>query len=218
MNRINCTFYRPERVNTNEFTNIIGKMAGDLDTLCSQPVKTYDVVQYVYQLLTLAKPLERRPEMYFLGMDEPQNMPSDVRVAYFYRPTYIGTAIIIRAILLHPELLDPALELDWEYETEFKEAVKTVFPGLLLGCTGRSFAGHGYDGLHGLIGAMYIFAKAGTSEFVAKYPDLCKEFTDLYTNSIHLIEEKVSNGKMKNEWGDDYTNEAKRVLEFHRGC
>lgn len=182
MTRIQCTFYRPEQVSINEYNNIVGKMEGDLNVFCSDQGKSCDIIGYAEKLLLSAEPLKRRPEMYFLGLDEPHNMPSDARVEYFYKPTYIAAAIIIRAILLHPGLLESKESTD-KQERKVGELAKTVFPGILLGCTGRGFAGHGYDEEQGRAEAMNIFAKAGTSEFVAKYPEFCKEFTKLY-NSI----------------------------------
>lgn len=217
MKKISSTFYRPQQVNTREYANIIAKMEGDLNTLCTEAVKAEDVYRYVYTLAAQAKPLKRRPEMCFLGLDEPEKMPGDARVEFFYKPTYISTAIIIRSILLHPELLDAALPFNWKDAAKCRETVNAVLPGLLLGCTGRGFSGHGYDGLQGLIETLTIFTKAGTAEFIDRYPEICDAFSSLYVSSIRSVEEMVQNGKAQNEWGDDYTEEAERLLKLYRG-
>lgn len=210
MKNLSCTFYRPEKVNINEFREIITKLESDLDTLCSENIDASDIYEYVYRLAGFARPLKSDPKMCFFGLDEPENMPGDARVAFFYRPTYLGAAIIIRSVLLHPELLDTA--------HKYGSVVKKTLPGILLACTGRGFSGHGYDGLKGLIETLTVFTKAGTAQFVVRYPDICNEFSDLYISSMNMIEERVRTDTVKNEWGDDYTEEAQMLLkDYHRG-
>ena len=46
MKKISSTFYRPQQVNTREYANIIAKMEGDLNTLCTEAVKAEDVYRY----------------------------------------------------------------------------------------------------------------------------------------------------------------------------
>ena len=184
MKKLCCTFYRPEKVNINEFREIITKLEDDLNTLCNENIDISDICEYVYRLASYARPLKSNPKMYFLGLDEPENMPSDARVGFFYRPTYLGAAIIIRSVLLHPELLDTT--------DRYSAAVKKTLPGILFACTGRGFSGHGYDGLKGLIETLSVFTKAGTAQFVERYPDICNEFSDLYISSMNMIEERVN--------------------------
>ena len=210
MKNLSCTFYRPEKVNINEFREIITKLESDLDTLCSENIDASDIYEYVYRLAGFARPLKSDPKMCFFGLDEPENMPGDARVAFFYWPTYLGAAIIIRSVLLHPELLDTA--------HKYGSVVKKTLPGILLACTGRGFSGHGYDGLKGLIETLTVFTKAGTAQFIEEYPDICNEFSDLYISSMNMIEERVRTDTVKNEWGDDYTEEAQMLLkDYHRG-
>lgn len=209
MKKLICTFHRPEKVNISEFREIITKLEDDLEALCNENIDASDICEYVYQLAGYARPLKRDPKMYFLGLDEPENMPGDARVGYFYRPTYLGAAIMIRSVMLHPELLNAA--------DKYGTAVKKALPGILLACTGRGFSGHGYDGLRGVIETLTVFTKAGTAQFVEKYPDICNEFSDLYTSSMNMIEERVRTDTVKNGWGDDYTKEAQILLkDYHK--
>ena len=205
MKKLSCTFYRPEKVNINEFREIVKKLESDLDTLCNENINASDIYEYVYRLAGYARPLKRDPKMCFFGLDEPENMPSDARVGFFYRPTYLGAAIMIRSVMLHPELLDAA--------DRYGAAVKKALPGILLACTGRGFSGHGYDGLRGVIETLTVFTKAGTAQFVEKYPGICNEFSDLYISSMNMIEERVRTDTVKNGWGDDYTKEAQMLLK-----
>ncbi|MBQ8052486.1 MAG: hypothetical protein IJ198_01585 [Lachnospiraceae bacterium] len=209
MKELICTFYRPEKVNINEFCGIITKLEDDLDTLCNENIDASDICEYVYRLAGYARPLKRDPKMYFLGLDEPENMPGDARVDFFYRPTYLGAAIMIRSVMLHPELLNAA--------DRYGAAVKITLPGILLGCTGREFSGHGYDWLKGLIETLTIFTKAGTAQFVEKYPYICNEFSDLYISSMNMIEKRVCADTVKNQWGEDYTKEAQLLLKDYHG-
>jgi hypothetical protein len=71
--------------------------------------------------------------MKFLGLAEPHEMPSDARVDYFYKPTYIATAFIIKAILLYPSLLNEATFLDSDLEFTV-DTVKATLSSLMLGC------------------------------------------------------------------------------------
>lgn len=217
MKKIECTFYRPEEPNLAEFSNIIGKMKADLHTICAEEVSTESVYQYVYDLARAARPLEYKPEMSFLGLDDPNNMPSDARVDFFYRPTYIGTAIIIRAILLHPELWDEGKIQGWEHEADCRKELKKAFPGLLKGSTARHFSGAGSEALLGMIEALRIFAEAGTGEFVEKYPDICSEFTELYRDSVQELRSRVAMNAAHGRWGEDYTEEAKETLRIIEG-
>ena len=214
MNKIECTFYRPEKVSIREFSNIVRKMEKDLDTFCREPVDEISIRRYVEVLLNQAQPLKGRPEMFFLGLDDPRSMPSDARVDFFYRPTYIGAAIIIRAVLLYPDLLDAKAGLRENCDSEDEKSLKYVFPRLLTGCTGRDFAGAGYEGLVGLIETLTLFTSAGTSEFVEKYPNLCKPFSELYTSSMDFIRNGIKEGTLKGNWGEDYTEKAEQLMEL----
>ncbi len=205
MKKLTCTFYRPEKVRIDEFQEIVEKLEKDLDTLCNDRIAAPDVYEYVYRLSESARVLKGKEEVRFLGLDEPANMPGDARVDFFYRPTYLGAAIMIRSVLLHPELLGS--------EDRYGAAVQKALPGLLLACTGRGFLGHGYDRLRGLIETLTVFTKAGAAEFIQKYPELCHEFSDLYIQSMKMLEEKVEDHTVRNEWGDDYTKEALALLK-----
>ena len=105
---MNCTFYRPKTVNTNEFENIVGKLRYDLHLLETEKNDEWSVYTYVYSLSNLVKPLAKNHKMFFLGFDEPEKMTSDARVDFFYRPTYIATAFMMKAVLLYPSLMNEA--------------------------------------------------------------------------------------------------------------
>ena len=201
MKKITCTFYRPETVKISEFQEITNKLREDLDLICNDEVSADDVRAYAESLMAMAKPLNRNPEMYFLGLDEPEKMPGDARVDFFYTPTYLGTAIVMKAVTMYPDLL--------------KEH-GSIIHGLMLGCTGRGFRGHGFDDLEGMIGTLRIFAGANIDSFISKNPEVCIEFNNLYRDSVDMLEKLLAEGRVRNEWGEDYTETAEEVLNLSR--
>ena len=201
MKKLECTFYRPEKANIEEFFEIVHKLGADLDLVCNENVPEDAVRSYARNLIALAKPLKGNPEMYFLGLDEPENMPSDARVDFFYNPTYYGTAIIMRAVMKHPDLLK-------EHENEIR--------GLMMGCTGRGFKGSGYGGLRGLLETLKIFAGADCDGFLSEYPELCAEFTGLYRERMKSLEEWLEESPVRGSWGEDYTEKAREVVALRR--
>jgi len=173
---MNCTFYRPTTINTKEFENFIGKLSYDLHRLETEQHDEWSVYTYFYALSCHALPLEKNPSMSFIGLAAPESMPSDARVDYFYRPTYIAAAFMIKAVLMYPSLMNEATFLDSELDFTV-DTVKRTLTACLLGCTGRGFDGAGVLPLKACV---KIFEDAGADEFVMKYPELCPEFTKLY--------------------------------------
>ena len=181
---MNCTFYRPTTINTREFENIIGKLSYDLHRLETEQHDEWSVYTYFYALSCHATPLEKNPAMSFIGLAAPESMPSDARVDYFYRPTYIAAAFMIKAVLMYPSLMNEATFLDSELDFTV-DTVKRTLAAYLLGCTGRGFDGAGVLPLKACV---KIFEDAGADEFVAKYPELCPEFTKLYQEKKAFVE------------------------------
>ena len=118
--------------------------------------------------------MKHRSDMLFWGLDEPDSMPSDARVDFFYTPTYLATAFIIKATLIYPDLLE-------------SEDVKNKLIKALLGSTARNFSGHGYESIDGKVDAMKIFIAAGTGTFISMHPYFCQEFTDLFYKTMEVI-------------------------------
>lgn len=207
-----CTFYRPANNNTNEFENIIGKLRYDVLTLNQETADSLNIYNYVLRLSEEAQPLEKNPAMMFWGMDKPERMPGDIRVEYFYKPTYIATAFLMKAAVLFPELMEDD-DLDWEFGSECINLFKKVLPAAMLGCTGRGFMGSGYDDVKGLFDTLTIFAEGNAKSFVEKYPDVCPEFTKMFNETVQMLRDKVNEGSGHDSWGTNYIPRATSVLK-----
>lgn len=180
---MNCTFYRPTTVNLKEFENIIGKLSYDLHLLETRKHDEWSVYTYFYSLCCLAEPLKKNPIMRFFGMAAPESMPSDARVDFFYRPTYIATAFMIKAVLMYPSLMDETAFLDSELDFTV-DTVKQTLASCMLACTSRGFDGAGVLRLEDCV---KLFSDAGTDEFLEMYPELCPEFTELYRERTAFV-------------------------------
>lgn len=181
---MDCTFYRPATVNLKEYENIIGKLSNDLHMLETQKHDEWSIYTYFYSLSCLAEPLKNNPTMRFFGMTAPETMPSDARVDYFYRPTYIATAFMMKAVLLYPSLMNEATFLDSELDFTVN-TVRQTLAACMLACTGRGFDGAGVLRLKDCI---QLFSEAGADAFLEKYPDLCSEFSELYQERKAFLE------------------------------
>lgn len=180
---MHCTFYRPQTVNTTEFYNIVGKLHFDLLQLETKSTEETDVYRYVHKLCSLAKPSFANPDMRFLGLDDPENMPRDARVEFLYLPTYIATAFIMKATLLYPSLLDE--EAFCGATPEFNaNVVSKAIASLMLACTAREFSGADVMRLSEVV---EIFDKADAEDFILHHLDMCPEFNLLFWKAkIHV--------------------------------
>lgn len=203
MSKIECTFYRPsaEEWSIDECNRIIKKLKDDFLAICAGEVDLDDTCRYAETLLSYARPLEGNPNMQFLGLISPQTMPAKERVYFFYVQSYLGAAICIRAAVERPEILNDPRR-------------REILRGLLLGNTQRKFHGAGYDWLIGLIQTLWIYAEAGTDSFLQRNWFLCEKFSKLYRDSIKLLEKMISENKVHNVWGTDYTDDASEVISI----
>jgi len=194
------TFRRRGELNGRTFEQIISEMRDGLNELVEGKAEKEDIILYTRKLIKDAKPLDKNPSMMFWGLDEPQKMPSDSRVLFFYTPSYIAVSILA-FIRMHGPC--EATELEG-----FEDTLKRG----LLGATGRTFSGSGHDAIIGLIDAMEIFSLAGMHKFVKEYPDVCPTFTSVFLYGRSILEERLNTGSVQNGWGQDFTKEAESVI------
>lgn len=125
-------------------------------------------------------------------------IPSDSRVDFSHMPTYICSAILMKAFIMDPE--------SFEYESELSK-------GLKMSCA-RGLTGHGYDSLKGQIEALNIFKKGHIREFIDLYPDLCGEFTEMIAEITEMFYERESEANFTGSWGESYEEDIKAINEY----
>lgn len=95
----------------------------------------------------------------------PKGAPSDARIDYYYTPTYLCTALLMKAYLRGiPEGIQVA-----QLEDSLRRG--------LTASMGRKFDGHGFDGVDD---AAKILKEGGSEIFVREHPDFHPAFTALY--------------------------------------
>lgn len=199
------SFYRPATINTMEMESILEKLQEDLRSIRSGQVSEEAMISYVQKIIEDAKPLAENQSMVFMGFAEPETMPSDSRVRYFYEPTYLAACILLQAKL---QGVERVLTL-----SGFDEC----FRKMLHGSTGRGFQGAGYDDFRGLLHSLNLFYEAGVLEFLEKFPSYAPSFTRAFQAAQDYLSWRCRKEKVLGSWGEEYTEEAKGLLEKLRG-
>lgn len=127
-------------------------------------------------------------------------IPTDARVDFCHMPTYLCTAILMKAFMTD----------DSQFTLKEKSALKN---GLKMSCA-RTLRGHGYEALKGQIEALNIFFKAGLNEFMDLHHELCPEFSEMIKNIISKFNEMESQGKFLGSWGESYETEIRAINEY----
>lgn len=194
------TFYRPEIKSGRILEDIVDKVKQDYMELLTGNVPYSDQVTYFTAAVKAGVALVKDENMMFWGLDEPQNMPADCRVIFFYNPTYYTVAMMIYGITHNPKLLKDV------------EGLAECFKKGLLASTGRSMNGAGYDAELGLMDALEIFANAGAHNFIATNPNLCPTFNQCYLDGFQFLQNRISTNTAITDRGEDYSKRAKKLL------
>ena len=125
---------------------------------------------------------------------------SDCRVVYCHEPTYICTAILMKALLADENALE-GREME-------------ILPAAMHMCCARRLQGHGYDGLSGLIHAVDYFIKSDVKSFLKKYPDMCPEFTEMFRQIEEYFADCVEKEAFCGSWGEDYEQPIRAIHAY----
>lgn len=125
------------------------------------------------------------------------DVPSDARVDFCHMPTYICTAILMKAYMMDCDA----------FPCEGKSALSN---GLRMSCA-RNLRGHGYGALKGQIEALKIFMKAGLREFLDLHDDLSPGFCEMVDRIISNFRDMESNGEFLGPWGESYEDEIRAI-------
>ena len=132
-----------------------------------------------------------------LNMD---HLPSDAKIDFYYLPTYLCTAILMKAFLTDED----ALTL---------KAKSGLLKGLKVSCA-KNLHGHGYEALKGQIEALNIFMKAGLNEFIDLHSDFCPEFSEMINKIISKFQDMEVQAKFLGPWGESYESDIKLINEY----
>lgn len=125
---------------------------------------------------------------------------SDCRVFYCHEPTYICSALLIKALLKDKEV--------------FCGKEETILSKALYMCCARGLKGHGYDGMSGQLKAISYFMKCNIKEFLSQYPDICIEFSDMFQQIKELYARYVKEESYYGAWGESYKDKMIEVYHY----
>jgi gamma-glutamylcyclotransferase (GGCT)/AIG2-like uncharacterized protein YtfP len=128
------------------------------------------------------------------------DIPTDARVDFCWIPTYLCTAVLMKACLT-------------DHDSFTQKEKSALLEGLRISCA-RNLRGHGYDAFKGQIEALNIFIKAGLREFIDLYPEICPEFTEMIEDIISQFHQRESEGKFTGSWGESYEDEIRSINEY----
>ena len=127
-------------------------------------------------------------------------IPSDARVDFCHMPTYICTAILMKAYLTNSEAFTSKEE-------------SALSKGFEMSCA-RNLVGHGFEALRGQIDALRIFMKAGLNEFMDLHSDFCPKFTEMISTITSEFRDMESKGEFFGSWGKSYETDIKEINEY----
>ena len=123
---------------------------------------------------------------------------ADARVDFCHMPTYMATAILMRAYLRDRNFL--------------RGKEKEILVPALKMCCARGLNGHGFDDLRGQIEAMRLFIRAGVQEFVQKYPAMHTRFTMMINSIVDRYREYIAQGKFVFYFGENHEQEFREIV------
>lgn len=132
------------------------------------------------------------------------DMDSDARVHFIFRPTYIATATLSRALCEYP--LVPL---------SIPGYMKALQAGMLF-CSHRGLQGHGYDADAGAIDALRVLSLGKVPWLLNRHPDVCPELKSAIDNVANDMAQRLVAGTAIGAWGEDYSEGFRSAVETLR--
>lgn len=192
-------------VNTEVWYRSNKKLEQDLLELTTNTVTEKEISAYLKDMISALKPVnnDQYNGMLFLMYDEPSSMPSDARVEFVYKPTYLAATIMMTAMNRYSGIAESKI-------------LKNTLSAVLEATIGRQFRGAGYDENEGFVDTMRIFGTGDTLEFIGKYPSINERFVSKFKEAFAFLEEGICSGKVKNAWsGEDYREKGVKILAMY---
>ena len=122
------------------------------------------------------------------------NVPTDIRVMYCYRPTYICSAILIKLLMFNckveNKILNKALNV----------------------CMGRRFKGHGTSAVKEQVKNVNIFIMEDIYKFLDANKNINLQFFQMINDITNLYEEYLQNGTTIFDFNHDFKDEFKSIV------
>jgi hypothetical protein len=150
----------------------------------------------------IASLIKEQDENGFWSLIPSPRVDGDIRVLYWYEPTYIAAAIMI------------ACYLDDKHEAERIPGFISALEKGLKASTGRGLNGHGFDDIRGRLNGLQIFAKGRVLEFIEKYPGISPDFSTMLTEIMNWLRAALDIGNTKGSWGEDYRADMENTLKL----
>ena len=199
-------FKRIDEIDLRSFERQIQQQYAALDALLEGRADNSEILSYVEEMIADGRPCKGMPETLFWGYDEPENMPGDARVDYFYIPTYLNTAFLMQAFRMIPVLIRERIP-------DFEEKLARA----MTACSSRGFTGHGFDN-NDFVRGMQIFASVQTKEFIRNHRETVSEvFRNAYCAVLRSIERDVYDEeeylrRIENSWERNHLEEYREIL------
>lgn len=135
----------------------------------------------------------------FKLMDSYQ-VPIDVRIDFCHTPTYICSAILMKAFLTDETLLGIS------GEEIMKDALKA--------CCYVNLHGDRYDEGRGQMENLQMFMQAGVREFLQYHGGLCSKFSRMMESIIQEYRKKEAEGNYPEEWDDEWKGIVRSINHY----
>lgn len=146
--------------------------------------------------------IKEQDEKGFWALLPSPKVDSDIRVLYWYEPTYIATAVMMKFYMQHKN------------ESKSIEGFDNALKMGLVASTGRGLKGHGHDDIEGRLSALQIFSKGEVMKFVRNYPEMSPEFSRMIEAITNWLEGAIKTDKTKGDRGVDYKTDMVKTLEL----
>ena len=170
-----------------------------------------EAADYVRDIMDSGRPCRRMPDGLFWGFDEPETMPADSRVLFYYMPTYLNTAFMMQAYRMFPERVGAV--------PGFANAMRRA----MIASAGRGFAGAGYS-QDEFVRGMMIFANVHTKDFIRTHPELVPDDSTVkYYAASRVVERAVRSeedylARIENTWENNHLEEYRKIVELENGA
>lgn len=131
-------------------------------------------------------------------------MDSDARVDFIFRPTYIATAVLSRALCEYPLI---ALSIPG-YEN-------ALLTGMVF-CSHRRLQGSGYENDIGAIDALRILALGKIPWLLNQHPEICTPLKTAIDEVAQGMAKSLLGDTAVGAWGEDYSEGFRSAIETIR--